>query len=76
MGFCEGLRISQLLQKILEDRSELLALELEMSDQLELLAIHHCEPSGTQSFLKRALLLQLQRRLKSELPQAGDLLLP
>ena len=46
--------INQLRQMILVSRCELIVLEFEMSDQLELLATHRCEPIGTQSFLKLA----------------------
>ena len=46
--------INQLRQMILVSRCELTVLEFEMSDQLELLATHRCEPIGTQSFLKLA----------------------
>ena len=46
--------INQLRQIILVSRCELTVLEFEMSDQLELLATHRCEPIGTQSFLKLA----------------------
>jgi hypothetical protein len=73
MGFVDWLRISQPQQKILGGKRALLVLARGMSDLLALLAIHHCEPNGKQSFLKRALLMQLLQPSRSELLLAGDL---
>jgi hypothetical protein len=71
-----SLVLSPLQQKILASKSELLAQALEMIDLHALLAIRHYEPNGKQSFLKRALLRQLQPQSRNELLQAGDLMQP